>query len=384
MAGVKRSICFVATTPFAVNAFLRTHLLSLVQTYNVTLCVNTIAYPLDPAIGGAIQVLHVDIERKISPFSDLLALFQLMRCFLVIRPDVVHSITPKSGLLAMSMALLVGVPWRAHTFTGQVWANKVGASRFLLKFFDSLIALCANLVFADSASQCRFLEVNGVVKHGSIHVLGRGSVAGVDLSRFHPNISSRIEFRRELQVSNEDLVFIFVGRLVRDKGVYDLVHALSLVNAYYPQWQLWMVGPDEDGIRAELEKRFLAFGARVRWFGATSNPEYYLNSADIFVLPSYREGFGSVIIEAAACGVPSIAYRTEGVVDAIIDRQTGLLIEKGNVNAFAIAMRKLGSDHSLRRKLGEAALLRAIDTFSDTSVTAAWKEFYSDLLCLYS
>ena len=384
MAGVKRSICFVATTPFAVNAFLRTHLLGLVQIYNVTLCVNTIAYPLDPSISDAIQVWHVDIKRKISPFMDLLALFQLMRCFCAIRPFVVHSITPKSGLLAMLVALLVGVPWRVHTFTGQVWANKSGAPRFLLKIFDRLIVLCANRVFSDSASQCRFLEVNGVVKRGSIHVLGRGSLAGVDLSRFHPNISSRIDLRRELCISNDDLVFIFVGRLVRDKGVFDLVQALSSVNAYYPQWQLWMVGPDEDGIRAELEKCFLAFGARVCWFGAISKPEYYLKAADIFVLPSYREGFGSVIIEAAACGVPSIAYRTEGVVDAIIDRQTGLLIEKGNVNAFAIAMRKLGSDQSLRRKLGEAALLRAIDTFSDTSVTAAWKEFYSDLFCLHS
>jgi glycosyltransferase involved in cell wall biosynthesis len=381
---VKQSICFVATTPFAVNAFLSTHLLALAQIYEVTLCVNTTAYPLDPAIACAIRVRHVDIERKISPFPDLLALFQLMYIFGDIRPSAVHSMTPKAGLLAMLTACLVGVPWRIHTFTGQVWANKSGAPRFLMKTVDRLITLCANKVFADSTSQCRFLEENSVGKRGSVQVLGKGSVAGVNLSRFNPNPGARIKLRRELGVSNEDLVFIFVGRLVRDKGVYDLVNAFSLVNAYHPQWRLWMVGPDEDGIRAELEKCALEFGARVSWFGPTPTPEDYLRAADIFVLPSFREGFGSVIIEAAACGVPSVAYRTEGVVDAIIDWQTGLLVDKGDIQALASAMQRLGADQSLRLQLGEAARLRASNVFSSIGVTAAWQTFYLGLLQSHS
>lgn len=379
LVGVKSSICFVATTPFAVNAFLSTHLLALVQEYDIILCVNTTAYPLDAAIGRAIKVRHVDIERKISPYLDLLTLFQLMYCFLDVRPSAVHSMTPKAGLLAMLSALLVGVPWRIHSFTGQVWSNKTGAARLLMKTIDHLIALCANKVFADSESQCRFLEENNVVKRGSVHVLGNGSVAGVNVSRFNPNPSARIEFRREIGISNEDLVFIFVGRLVRDKGVYDLVDAISLVNSYHPQWQLWMVGPDEDGIRAELEKRSLELGARVCWFGPTPTPECYLRAADIFVLPSFREGFGSVIIEAAACGVPSIAYRTEGVVDAIIDLQTGLLVEKGNVQALASAMQRLGIDQCLRLQLGEASRFRANHLFSSINVTDSWQIFYSGL-----
>jgi glycosyltransferase involved in cell wall biosynthesis len=380
VAGVKQSICFVVTTPFAVNAFLRTHLLALSQVYEVTLCVNTTAYPLDPAIGRAIRVRHVDIERKIAPFLDLLALWQLIHIFGDICPSVVHSMTPKAGLLAMLTAYLVGVPWRIHTFTGQVWANKSGAPRILMKTVDRLITLCSNKVFADSTSQCRFLEENNVGKRGSVQVLGKGSVAGVNLSRFNPNPGARIKLRRDLGVSNKDLVFIFVGRLVRDKGVYDLVNAFSLVNAYHPQWRLWMVGPDEDGIRVELEKCALELGARVSWFGPTPTPEDYLRASDIFVLPSFREGFGSVIIEAAACGVPSVAYRTEGVVDAIIDLQTGLLVDKGDIQALASAMQHLGADECLRLQLGEAARLRASNVFSSIGVTAAWQTFYSGLL----
>ena len=252
---MKHSLVFVATTPFAVNAFLRTHLLALAETHDVMLCVNTAAYPLVDEVARVVRVRHVDIARKIAPLQDLRALFQLMRCFREIRPAVVHSMTPKAGLLAMMAARLMGVPGRFHIFTGQVWANKTGVGRSLMKAIDRLIVICANRVFADSASQCKFLENEGVVQRGGVVVLGQGSVAGVDLARFNPDASARAALRTDLGISNENPVFLFVGRLVRDKGVFDLVDAFALVTVQYPQWELWMVGPDEDGIQADLEAR---------------------------------------------------------------------------------------------------------------------------------
>ncbi len=377
---MKHSLVFVATTPFAVNAFLRTHLLALAETYEVTLCVNTTAYPLVDDVASVVQVRHVDIARKITPWQDLRVLFQLMRCFREIQPDVVHSMTPKAGLLAMLAARLMGVPWRFHTFTGQVWANKTGVSRSLMKAIDRLIVVCANHVFADSASQCKFLENQGVVRRGGVIVLGQGSVAGVDLARFHPDVSARAALRTDLGVSNENPVFLFVGRLVRDKGVFDLIDAFALVNAKYPQWELWMVGPDEDGIQADLEVRGANLGARIRWFGPTLCPERYMAAADVFVLPSYREGFGSVIIEAAACGIPCIAYRIDGVIDAIIEDCTGLFVDKGNIQGLSDSMKQLGSEQIIRRDLGDAARLRAVSEFSSSAVSGAWQRFYSAVL----
>ena len=377
---MKHSLIFVATTPFAVNAFLRIHLLALAETYEVTLCVNTAAYPLADDVARAVQVRHVDIERKITPWQDLRALFQLMRCFREIRPDVVHSMTPKAGLLAMLAAWLMGVPWRFHTFTGQVWANKTGVARSLMRTIDRLIVVCANRVFADSASQCKFLENEGVVRRGGVVVLGQGSVAGVDLARFHPDASARAALRTDLGVSNENPVFLFVGRLVRDKGVFDLIDAFALVNAEHHQWELWMVGPDEDGIQADLEARGAHSGARIRWFDSTSCPERFMVAADVLVLPSYREGFGSVIIEGAACGVPCIAYRIDGVIDAIVENRTGLFVDKGDIHSLSDSMKQLGFEQNIRRDLGEAARLRAASEFSSSAVSGAWKKFYSVVL----
>jgi glycosyltransferase involved in cell wall biosynthesis len=331
-------------------------------------------------VARAVRVRHVDIARKIAPWEDLCALFQLLRCFREIRPAVVHSMTPKAGLLAMLAAWLVGVPWRFHTFTGQVWANKTGFGRSLMKAIDRLIAVCANRVFADSTSQCRLLENEGVVQRGSVVVLGQGSVAGVDLARFRPDASAHIALRTELGVSNENPVFLFVGRLVRDKGVFDLVDAFALVNAEHPQWELWMVGPDEEGIQADLEVRGAHLGASTRWFGPTHCPERYMAAADVFVLPSYREGFGSVVIEAAACGVPCIAYRIDGVIDSIVEDRTGLFVEKGDVHGLSNSMKRLGSAQDVRRELGKAARLRAVNEFSSSAVSAAWQEFYSAVL----
>jgi glycosyltransferase involved in cell wall biosynthesis len=377
---MKQSLVFVATTPYAVNAFLRTHLLALAKTHEVTLCVNTAAYPLVDDVARVVRVHHIDIIRKISPWQDMRALLQLLRCFREIRPATVHSLTPKAGLLAMVAGRLARVQWRFHTFTGQVWENKTGVGRFLLRGIDRLIALCARQVFADSPSQCHFLEEEGVVWRGGVTVLGRGSVAGVDLARFRPDQTARAALRAETGVTDTVPVFLFVGRLARDKGVFDLVQAFAALSAQHPQWELWIVGPDEEGLHACLQAKGEQLGARIRWFGPTLTPERYMAAADLFILPSYREGFGSVIIEAAACGIPSIAYRVNGVIDAIVDGRTGLFVDKGDVQGLSDAMNRLGAEGGMRKTLGEAAYLRASSEFSSASLSTAWLNFYSFIL----
>ena len=374
-----RSLSFVATSPYAVNAFLRSHLLLLAKTYDVTLYVNTAAYPLEKDIQSAVRVQHIDIARKIAPWQDLRAFIQLLKYFGNLRPEVVHSMTPKAGLLAMLAGRLSCVPWRFHTFTGQVWANKRGVGRYLMKVSDKHIALLACQVFADSASQCRFLEQQGVVRSGGVTVLGKGSVAGVDIARFRPDASVRLALRTEFGLNDEVPVFVFVGRLVRDKGVFDLVEAFAKVNSDDRNWELWMIGPDEDGLQKGLSKHGQNLGANIRWLGPTFSPERYMASADVFVLPSYREGFGSVIIEAAACGIPSIAYKIDGVIDAIVEGRTGRFVDKGDVLGFADAMKELGKAPDIHKELGKAARDRAVKRFSSAEVSQEWLAFYDAL-----
>lgn len=373
-------LVFVATTPFAVNAFLRNHLLALAEIYEVTLCVNTTVHPLVDELTYVVRIRHIDIERKIALWNDVRVLFQLLRCFKEVQPSSVHSLMPKAGLLAMLAGVIAGVPSRLHTFTGQVWANKTGVRRSLLKGIDRVITLCASRVFADSASQCRFLEDEGVVRRGGVSVLGRGSVAGVDLERFWPDRAVRAALRAQNGVCETVLVFLFVGRLVRDKGVFDLVEAFATLNAKHRHWELWMVGPDEEHLQATLQAEGARRGARIRWFGQTSVPERYMAAADAMVLPSYREGFGSVVIEAAACGIPTIAYRIDGIVDAIVENHTGCLVTKGNVGELAQAMERLGSNQEMLSDLGDAACRRAVNDFSSSTVSAAWLAFYASVL----
>ena len=376
----KKKIMFVATTPFAVNAFLRTHLLALAKTYDVTLCVNTELYPLLDDIKRSVRVLHVNIHRKMAPWRDLLALFQLFRCFRSVRPYAVHSIMPKTGLLAMIAGVLAGVPLRFHTFTGQVWANKTGVGRMLLKGIDRLIVVCSTQVFADSASQCAYLQREGVVRSGGVSVIGGGSIAGVDLGRFRPDPGARSELRSAAGVATDVPVFLYVGRLARDKGVFDLVEAFASLAKEHQDWDLWMVGPDEEALQVGLERRATELGGRVRFFPPTTQPERYMAAADVFVLPSHREGFGSVIIEAAACGVPAVAYRIDGVIDAVVENRTGCLVDKGDISGLALAMQELGRNREERTRLGNSALARVTAEFSSAAVSDAWRGFYASVL----
>ena len=372
----KPTVLFVATTPFAVNAFLRLHMLKLSEFFHVVLCVNRHLYPLSPDILGCVEVHHVPFVRKIAPLGDLKSALQLFVLIRRIRPQIIHSITPKAGLLAMVGGYLAFVQHRWHTFTGQVWANKHGPLRLMLKNLDRLTVFFATKIFADSISQTHFLSGEAVIQLEHITVLGAGSIAGVDINRFQPNPISARALRLSLGTPPEAFVFLFMGRLVRDKGVFDLLKAFNKLSCTRPDLELWFVGPDEEGLSSALILVAGVTGGAVRYLGATSIPEIFMAAADVLVLPSYREGFGSVIIEAAACGIPSIAYSVEGVVDAVSHGMTGLLVKPGDIDALAGTMETLANDSELLCHLGAQARERAVRLFSSDEITNAWIQCY--------
>lgn len=370
------TVMFVVTTPFAVNAFLANHIAVLSKEFRIILCTNLDAYKLAPVLPDSVEVHHIPFSRRVSLGTDLKSLLKLTALVRQVRPAVIHSITPKGGLLAMLAGFIARVPNRWHTFTGQVWATKQGFARSVLKAFDRLIVLLASKVFADSASQCRLLRDEGVVRDGQIGMLGSGSIAGVDTKRFSSDTLNRERLRQQIGTDANACVFLFVGRLAKDKGMFDLIRAFLELSATVRDIELWVVGPDEEGLLQPLQKLAEGCGAPIRWLGATPMPEHFMAAADVLVLPSYREGFGSVVIEGAACGIPTIAYRIDGVINAIVDGSSGLLVEVGQPEAFAKAMKRLALDRELRLRLGNQARERAVRDFSSESVTNAWFEFY--------
>lgn len=376
----RKSVCLITASPLTLRAFMRNHLLRLSAQYVVSAVADFTPEDLSDEWLPGVQLVTVPIARPISPRADLRALMALFRYFRAGRFDVVHSVTPKAGLLAMSAARLAGVPHRIHCFTGQVWATRQGLGRSLLKSADKIIAANATHILTDSHSQCAFLEREGVLRKGRAEVLGQGSISGVDLERFHPDDGSRKRIRDELGVPQQACLLLFVGRLNRDKGVLDLAQAFARLARENSDVWLAMVGPDEGGVGAQFENLCGDAMAHVRRIDYTPTPEHYMAAADVFVLPSYREGFGSVVIEAAACGIPAVASRIYGLTDAVEEGVTGLLHPAGDIAALHDNLARLCRDHALRSRMGEMARVRAATDFSMASATAALLAYYEKIL----
>jgi glycosyltransferase involved in cell wall biosynthesis len=252
--------------------------------------------------------------------------------------------------------------------------------RILLKSADRLIARLATHVLVDSTSQRDFLIAEGIVAASKSTVLSQGSICGVDTARFRPDPAARERIRRSHRIPAGAVVFLYLGRINRDKGLLDLAQAFAEAGGQHPDAHLLLVGPDEDNLRAELAGAAAACAGKLHSAGLTDRPQDYFAAADVFCLPSYREGFGTTIIEAAAAGVPSIGSRIYGISDAIVDGETGLLFEAGNARQLALSMGTLAGDASLRNRLGRRSRERAVRDFSSTVVTAALLEYYEKLL----
>ncbi|TLS69048.1 glycosyltransferase family 4 protein [Mariprofundus erugo] len=375
---IKR-VCIVVASEMTIRAFLIEQIRALSECCDVTVVVKTNDSSFLSPYGIDVDVVPVAIERNIHPWRDLTALWQLFSLFRKRKFDLVHSVTPKAGLLAMLAARLAGVRYRIHTFTGQVWATRRGFSRLLLKSMDRLLAASASHLLADSHSQRRFLLAQGVTRADKLAVLAEGSISGVDSERFRPDSSIRAEKRRELGLADEAVVLLFLGRLNRDKGILDLSSAFAGVAPSLPELHLLLVGPDEGGMKASVLSMQGEYAGRVHCIDYTDQPEAFFAMADIFCLPSYREGFGSVIIEAAACGLPAIGSRIYGISDAIAEGRTGLLFEAGDHAGLAAAITRLTTDADLRRQMGATALLRARSDFSTSRLVQAWLDYYDGL-----
>ncbi len=371
-------VCFVTTVAFTLKWYLGPHIRVQRHLYDITLVANGSIDEIGDLGDGDVRFIFCPFKRRMSLFQDLFALIRLWRFFRRERFDIVHSVGPKAGLIAMLAASLVGVPLRFHTFTGQVWANKSGFYKKFLQFIDKVVTACASQVLADSPSQRRFLINHGIVDEAMIRVLGDGSISGVDVQRFCRNDDIRQTVRAQHRIPHDGLVLLFVGRLAIDKGLRDLSSAFADQAFVFPQIHLMIVGPDEDGLGAEFAALSLRYPGRVHRIGFTSRPEDFMSASDIFCLPSYREGFGSVIIEAAAAGIPTIASRIYGITDAVEDGVTGLLHEAGSVEQLGLAISRLTSDITLRFSMGKAAKVRAISRFSQERIVREWIAFYQE------
>jgi glycosyltransferase involved in cell wall biosynthesis len=376
-AAGKQRICFVVSSPLTVRAFLAKHISVLSKQFDVSVVVNADPETLAAEVPKA-QFFNVPIVRAISPLRDALAAIHLLFFFRRQGFAVVHSITPKAGLLSMVAAWLARVPVRLHTFTGQIWVTRKGPMRALLKGMDCVTACLATEVLVDSRSQREFLIANGVVSASKSRVLGEGSICGVD-ERFRPDEATRGRVRSTLGLPRDAVLYLYLGRVSRDKGVLDLAKAFAALAKRHASACLLVAGPDEDGLMTRVEELVVGCRDRFRRVDFTDRPEDFMAAADVFCLPSYREGFGQVAIEASAAELPVIASRIYGVTDAVIEGETGLFHAPGDVDALVDRMQTLLEHPEVRRRLGSAGRARVLREFSAERVTRALLDYYSDV-----
>ena len=378
---MKQKIAYVVSTPMTARVFLahQIHVLSKIYDVSVVANLNDATSELDNLPSG-IKIISLPIERDISLFKDIHALILLIRLFSQEKFSLVHSVSPKAGLLAITAGYFARIPHRLHTFTGQVWATKVGCKRMLFKSLDKLIARLSTTVLVDSHSQRDFLIDNRILQKSESIVLNKGSISGVDLQRFRPSKDKRKSVRLELGISQDAVILLFLGRLKIDKGVVDLANAFGRINASHPETILLVIGPDEEAMQQQIISKSGAASSAVKFITFTNLPEDYMAASDIFVLPSYREGFGTVVIEAGACELPSVVSRVYGLTDAVEENETGIFFQAGNVDEIVMSIDKLIKRKDLRLQLGLNARKRVEEHFSQVKVTNELCALYNNLL----
>jgi len=380
--GIK--IARVSTVVFFIDTQLHVQITKTVEA-GASVTIVASEQEMDRTISDSCYV-SLDIPRKIHLLRDVVALFKLWYFFRKSKFDIIHSTTPKAGLLCALAGFLARVPIRIHTFTGQPWVGLTGMKRWVSKTSDKIILLLNTRCYTDSFSQRNFLVESGIAQVDKVGVLGSGSLAGVDLQRFNAsrfNSEDKYDLKMLLGIPNESKVLLFVGRVTKDKGVAELLAAFSHLVTQGINSYLILLGPFEDDASMLLDTVVTKVKEKIITPGFTHEPERFMALADVLILPSYREGFGTVIIEAAAMRVPSIGTKIYGLSDAIVDGLTGVLVPIKNIDRLSLAMKELLENDSLRIKLGENALNRVVNEFSDTTMSDLVIDEYVSLLNKY-
>ena len=332
------------------------------------------------AAAEAVPAVAVPMARRPSPVADLVSFLRLLFVVARHKPDIVHSHTPKAALLGTAVARLTARKAVLSVF-GLPQMTKSGLPRRLLDATTRLECLLAHRVWCDSFSMRDFLTAQGLCSADKIVVLGKGSVNGVDAEgRLNPvrfSAEDRASLRRRWHIPVDALVVGFVGRIVRDKGIHDLAGAWQQLRARHPGVHLLLIGERESFDRIDpVVEASLCGDQRVHFIGQQEDVAPCFATMDVFVMPSYREGFGVTNIEAAAMALPVVSTRIPGCVDSVADRITGTLVPPRDAPALAAALDRYVSSRELRREHGEAGRRRVLEHFVPGRI-------WSELLMLY-
>ena len=369
----------VTTVPKSLNSFCNGLLKELKHEGYEVVAVSSPGEELNElAEREGVRTIAVPMERRISPFKDMKSLWQMYRVMRHERPDMVHSMTPKAGMVTMVATWLARVPIRIHTFTGLVFPTSTGLKRRILMFTDWLTCACATHIIPEGEGVKADLLNNKITKK-DIRVLGHGNIRGIDLDKFKPE-------PRQPHTEGRGFTFVFVGRLVGDKGINELIEAFSRLNKEHPETRLVLVGPEEekiDPIKPETAAEINRNQA-IEAVGKQKDVRPFFASADALVFPSYREGFPNVVIEAGAMGLPSIVTDINGSREIIIDGENGIIVPSKDAVALYQAMKHFVEKPEDVKRMAANARPLISSRYEQSYVRQCLKDYYKECIASFS
>ena len=356
MSESRKKLVRITTVPLSLDKILDGQLSYMNDYYEVIAISSEKNYLMRCAKSEGVRYKHIEMTRKITPFKDIISLFNLIIFLIKEKPLIIHSHTPKAGILAMLASRITNVPIRLHTVGGLPLMEERGGKKKLLESIEKLTYRLSTYVFTNSTGLRKYIIQNNFTSNNKIKVIGNGSSNGIDFNYFSPTQVSNVEkinLKLSLGIVEEDFNFVFVGRIVADKGINELVKAFDNLTHYSKVIKLILVGAQEldlDPLNKNTLK-ILNTNKQIIKVGFQADIRPYLAISKVLVFPSYREGFPNVLLQAGAMGLPVIATNINGCNEIITNYENGLLIPKKSVNEIEIALLTLKNNEILYKKL---------------------------------
>lgn len=323
-----------------------------------------------------VTVHTVEMQRHISLFKDIVSLFKLASLLNKIKPDIVHSISPKAGLLSMIASKMIGVKYRIHTFTGLVWPTSAGIKKKILVFTDKLLCKCATHLIPESFSVKQAMQ-DGKITDKELTILGNGSLRGINMNYY--NINSL--FSKYKNTNLKSFVYVYIGRIVGDKGINEMVEAFDNVTKICSDVSLLLVGEREDNLDPLKEKTNSIINANpdIIEIGQVQDVRPYIAVSNVLLLPSYREGLPNSVLESGAMGVPSIVSDISGCSEIVTNNVTGIIVKVKSISELEKTMIFAHNNPEKMKEIGANMRKNVAEKYNSDYVYSALETFYDEL-----
>lgn len=374
----------ITTVPISLKLLLKDQLKYMNQYFDVVALSSSGKELKEVEASQGVPVKTIEMSRQITPLKDLISLYDMVQFLRKEKPEIIHTHTPKAGLIGMLGAWITGVPHRLHTVAGLPVMESSGMKRKVLMFVEYLTYKCATHVYPNSSGLEVFILDNNLTRKDKLKVLGNGSSNGIDTRYFSKTeevVNNGDKIKNEYQISDDDFVFIFIGRVVKDKGINELLRAFDNLGKTEKNIKLLLVGSFEDHLDpiSEVSRAILKNNENIIEVGFQNDVRPFLAIANCLTFPSYREGFPNVVMQAGSMGLPAIVSDINGCNEIVEEGVNGIIIPVKDTGALQDSMQKIYSEDKLRNTLAQNARKQIVERYDQQYVWQAIKDEYMSL-----